>query len=190
MRTARGITLIELLLTMGIVMLLAGIIFAVMSPARERSREAVCSSNLHQIGLAYQLYMSDCDGVEPINGAALKYYEVGLPPLDRTEYFFRKYVKDLRVLHCPSYHGSTPLDKIMNTYTSRNWESDQWAEIEAKRGLNLSLEWCLWHNPVADPLNGYLQAPRWETKRVNVLRLGGQVQFITRPGRDTESWTW
>lgn len=61
----KGFTLIELLVVLTILGLLAALLFPVFLNARERGRQAVCASNLHQIGLAIQMYQGDYSGVLP-----------------------------------------------------------------------------------------------------------------------------
>ena len=48
----RAFTLIELLVVIAIIAILAAILFPVFAQAREKARQAVCSSNLKQIALA------------------------------------------------------------------------------------------------------------------------------------------
>jgi prepilin-type N-terminal cleavage/methylation domain-containing protein len=59
MQTKRGWTLIELLVVMAIIAVLAGIIYALVAYAVERSSQARCISNFRQIGIALKLYMED-----------------------------------------------------------------------------------------------------------------------------------
>ena len=61
----KGFTLIELLVVITIIGLLAALLFPVFARARERARQTVCVSNLHQIGLAIQMYQADYNGVLP-----------------------------------------------------------------------------------------------------------------------------
>src|SRR5580692_9326501 len=56
-----GFTLIELLVVIAIIALLAAILFPVFSQAREKARQAMCLSNLYQIGLAMLQYTQDND---------------------------------------------------------------------------------------------------------------------------------
>jgi len=56
-----GFTLIELLVVIAIIAILAAILFPVFSRAREKARQASCSSNLKQIALAAIQYTQDYD---------------------------------------------------------------------------------------------------------------------------------
>jgi len=57
----RGFTLIELLVVIAIIAILAAILFPVFARAREKARQASCSSNLKQIALAELMYCQDYD---------------------------------------------------------------------------------------------------------------------------------
>jgi prepilin-type N-terminal cleavage/methylation domain-containing protein len=59
MQTKRGWTLIELLVVIAIIAVLVGIVYALMAYAIERTHQAQCISNLHQIGVALKLYIED-----------------------------------------------------------------------------------------------------------------------------------
>lgn len=63
----RGIfTLIELLLTIAIIVMLAGLLFPALIKAKERSKNIMCLNNLKQTGTRLQIYSND--------------YEMTLPP--------------------------------------------------------------------------------------------------------------
>lgn len=64
-RNRPGFTLIEVLAVVGILAILAAILFPVMSNARQRGRQASCSSNVRQLALAFTAYTADWDGAYP-----------------------------------------------------------------------------------------------------------------------------
>jgi prepilin-type N-terminal cleavage/methylation domain-containing protein len=55
----RAFTLIELLVVIGIIAILAALLVPVFNRGKESARAASCVSNLHQIGIGLQLYVSD-----------------------------------------------------------------------------------------------------------------------------------
>lgn len=59
MAGAKGFTLMELLVVVGIIAILAAIFFPIYATAKARGLEASCASNLKQIGVATSLYMAD-----------------------------------------------------------------------------------------------------------------------------------
>lgn len=62
-RSRAGFTLIELLVVIGIIAVIAAILFPVFARSRERARQAACLSNERQVGAAFLLYAQDSDGV-------------------------------------------------------------------------------------------------------------------------------
>lgn len=52
----------ELLAVVAVIGVLAGLLLPVLSRTREKARQAICLNNLHQLGLAAQLYWSDHEG--------------------------------------------------------------------------------------------------------------------------------
>jgi len=106
----KGFTLIELLVVIAIIAILAAILFPVFARAREKARQASCSSNLKQMALATLMYNQDYDE---------RYmYEVwcntGNPSCpnmcwseivrDR-EGLIYPYLKNKQILYCPSWEG-------------------------------------------------------------------------------------
>jgi len=70
--TPAGFTLIELLVVIAIIAVLAAILFPVFAQVRAKGRQAACQSNLKQLGTAFALYASDCDGVFPSPGGTFQ----------------------------------------------------------------------------------------------------------------------
>ena len=57
--SGRGFTLVELLVVIAIIGILAALILAAVGKAKERAYSASCKNNLHQIGMAIQMYADD-----------------------------------------------------------------------------------------------------------------------------------
>jgi prepilin-type N-terminal cleavage/methylation domain-containing protein len=84
-------TLIEVMVVIAITSVLAAILFPVFAQARASARRTACISNLHQIGLALDLYRQDYEGLPPHLSA--------ITPV---------YLTDPRVFLCPNdvNHGA------------------------------------------------------------------------------------
>lgn len=112
MRRSTGFTLIELLVVIGIIAVLAAIIFPVLSRAREKARQTTCLSNLKQLGAAMQMYAVDWDGCFPAADpfeARFRFNWAGIEwsgwmcIIEEGSLF--QYVKNRDVYLCPSDRG-------------------------------------------------------------------------------------
>jgi prepilin-type N-terminal cleavage/methylation domain-containing protein len=94
----KGFTLIELLVVLTIIGLLAALLFPVFAKVRENGRQSVCESDLHQIGLAIQMYQGDNDSALP------DYFfdASALPAGEQADHdTLLPYTHDPDVYHCP-----------------------------------------------------------------------------------------
>lgn len=98
-----GFTLIELLVVIAIIAILAAILFPVFARAREAARAATCRSNLKQIGMAFQLYSQDYDGMSVSVGLNVppSPLRAGAGRADWADHIY-PYVKNAGAYVCPS----------------------------------------------------------------------------------------
>lgn len=119
-------TLVELLVVIGIIAVMMSILLPALSKSRQAAQRVVCGSNLRQIGVALQNYVTDSRGhlptvVEPIwfPGAITLNTDFTVDPFEtlpngQQKYPFafanvmKSYLKDSRVLICPGALRSYP----------------------------------------------------------------------------------
>ena len=80
-------TLVELLTVIGIVAVLAAVLFPVFSNVRRKARETTTLSNLRQCGVALRMYMSDHDTEIPPDMAIARGILKNAPTCDPSDYW-------------------------------------------------------------------------------------------------------
>jgi len=132
-------SLVEILVVLGIIALLAAILFPVFNRVREEGRSSSCQENLHQIGLAASLYAQDYEGRFPRGGDPIDLHGDGwntadggrwatiVPTLKPLPEVLAPYLKSSGTWHCPSDFGFDHAEEnpnlLVNTYPSC---ADKW----------------------------------------------------------------
>jgi len=100
----RGFTLIELLVVIAIIAILAAILFPVFARAREKARQASCTSNVKQIVLGILMYAQDYDERNPLGW--MVWDPAGSTPCDQRAATYRgeimPYVRNWQLFTCTS----------------------------------------------------------------------------------------
>jgi len=116
----RGFTLIELLVVIAIIAILAAMLFPVFARARESARKIQCLSNVKNVAMAVQMYLTDYDRTPPREHRQEAYdYFYNRPghgsgtrencnhtthanPYLRWPVIFDEYIKNRDIWRCPS----------------------------------------------------------------------------------------
>jgi prepilin-type N-terminal cleavage/methylation domain-containing protein len=176
-----GFSLVELLTVIGIIAILAAIIFPVMGVVKNKARENNCMANLKNISLGLDLYKKD---MKCYPNALVPY--VNGQPMDmaksKSGLYNDEYCKSPSVLHCPSSNVTdktlhvaaprtqTPTEvylyssydgvKFGNVYEQHyclNWATDvsQVDQVAASDGNTADYDYqrqLCWRNPPSDTL--------------------------------------
>ncbi len=110
----KAFTLIEILVVLGILVLLAAILFPTMARVRENGRSASCTSNLRQIGMGLMQYAEDYNGYHPIAGSVVA-WDATDPGTGNNGWMqqMQSYIKSQQVFHCPS-DGNSPYSYFLS----------------------------------------------------------------------------
>jgi prepilin-type N-terminal cleavage/methylation domain-containing protein/prepilin-type processing-associated H-X9-DG protein len=109
----RGFTLIEILVVIAIIMVLAGLLFAVFGRVRENARKTNCASNMKQLFTAVQLYMQPYDETMPLRFADFSPENNTFEPGNGERGWaqvLQPFIKDTQVFGCPSDGSGVTLD--------------------------------------------------------------------------------
>jgi prepilin-type N-terminal cleavage/methylation domain-containing protein/prepilin-type processing-associated H-X9-DG protein len=112
----RAFTLVELLVVIALIATLAALLLPTFGRAKESGRATVCLSNLHQIGLALQLYVQDYRNRLPYMRDRSLTSTNELPGPDLV---LSNYLGNIHVLQCPSDSQNL----FLTTGSSYSWNS-------------------------------------------------------------------
>lgn len=138
---ARGFSLIDVLVSMGVIAVLIGIMVPSLSSARENANRVVCASNVRQMGLGLQMYADDNRGFLPESvflrsnnkagddSEAEEMMVLRLSPYSRREtaqdgwdglglLYSHAYLLAPKLFYCPSHKGDHPFLKYQAAWSS------------------------------------------------------------------------
>ncbi len=173
MKRVRAFTLIELLVVLAIIAVLAGLLLPVLSKAKEAGRSTACLSNLHQIGLALQIYVSENNNRLPVMYDQL--ISTNVPPTNpppTVEVVLRNQLSNTNVLRCPSDQKRL----FEETASSYAWNSLLNGQ-DAERLQVFEINFDPHQIPVFFDKEGF-HAARGPGKEVNYLYADGHIKKL------------
>jgi prepilin-type N-terminal cleavage/methylation domain-containing protein/prepilin-type processing-associated H-X9-DG protein len=166
-------TLIELLVVIAVIGILAALLMPALGKAKEAGRAAVCLSNLHQIGVALQLYVQDNNHRLPFMRDRLAgTNQPATNALAGPDVVLRGQLGNTNVLHCPSDRQQL----FEETGSSYAWNS----LLNGQRDDSLNV-FGLRFDPHAIPLmydKEAFHAARGPGKAVNYLYADGHIKNL------------
>jgi prepilin-type N-terminal cleavage/methylation domain-containing protein/prepilin-type processing-associated H-X9-DG protein len=203
-----GFTLIELLVVIGIIAVLAAMLFPVFAAAREKARISRCIANLKQIGNAVDMYASDYDELYPfakdpadefcpVIWSDFPQWQAWIPYMPRLTDALNPYIRTREVWHCPSDHGFTeledtglPLDGTPSSFAAFGTSYFYRTEICFRQILMGSPARVAEINLIFDAHGSWHgRSQRDSQKRWNILYADGHVKTANRENYDRAWYT-
>ena len=166
-------TLIEMLVVIAIIGVLAALLLPALSRAKEAGRSTACISNLHQIGIALQLYVDASDNRLPVmRDRSMDTNSPATNALPAVDVVLKNELGNLNVLRCPSdFHGI--FEKTGSSYSWNSLLNGQNADKLVVLGLNFDPHAI----PVFFDKEGF-HAARGPGRAVNYLYADGHIKNL------------
>ena len=175
-------TLIELLVVIAILATLAGLLLPALSRAKEAGRATACLSNLHQIGLALQVYVGDNNNKLPWMSDIFPGVTNQYPGPNQV---LSNQLGNLNVLACPSdtWQSDTPppYPQKPATYFAQTGSSFSWNSLLNGEDADHLSALGLQFDPHAMPLvydKEKFHIARGDNKAKNFLYADGHIKNL------------
>ena len=179
MKSTRGFTLIELLVVIAIIAVLASLLLPVLGRAQRSARSTACLNNLHQIGLALDLYVQDNNDHLP-SCAQLPSVNTNLPSF---AVVLGPYLQTKAIFHCledrtlfPTEQTSYEWNMFLNGASydhPEDWSPATKAIVDLVFGGRIN-------TPICGDAQAFHPAGRMWTGK-NALYFGGRVEKAKVP---------
>ena len=166
-------TLIELLVVIAIIAVLAAVLLPVLSKGKEAGRSTACISNLHQIGLALQMYVDGNQNQLPVmRDRSMDTNAPATNALPSPDIVLKIELGNTNVLRCPS-DNKLLFEQTGSSYSWNNLLNGQRADDLKVMGMNFQPHAI----PVFFDKEGF-HAARGPGKAVNYLYADGHIKHL------------
>ena len=166
-------TIIELLVVIAIIALLAALLLPVLSRSKEAGRSTACISNLHQIGIALQLWADANNNRMPeMRDQLMDTNSMPTNSLPGVEVVLKDELGNTNVLRCPSDRQNL-YELTGSSYAWNSLLNGQNAENLTVLGLNISPHAI----PVFFDKEGF-HAARGPARAINYLYADGHIKNL------------
>ena len=166
-------TLIELLVVLAIVGALAALLLPVLSKGKEAGRSTACISNLHQIGVALQMYVDGNNNRLPVmRDRSADTNAPATNSLPSVEMVLKSELGNTNILRCPSDTAEI-FEKTGSSYSWNSLLNGQSADNLKVLGMNFDPHAI----PVFFDKEGF-HAARGPGKAVNYLYADGHIRNL------------
>lgn len=211
-QSARGFTLVELLVVIGIIAILIAILLPVLSKVREQAKGIVCLSNEKQLVAAFMAYVTDQDGATPIPPGVPGHTYPGDTDVHRSLMYymdsqdggagsirydvgpFWKYVSGGIQLpgNPPPGHEVTPpppqLYRVFNCPSDTDFRSVQWGGVKFAASLHRNFSYS-WNGQLSPDVPLVGKDSRCVSRLFHIIEPAHKI-ILEEEAHPNDAWSW